>query len=41
MPEELANGCVVLEKEKRLLHRRSGGKWVKTEEETIELINGE
>lgn len=41
IPEELSNGILLLEKEKRNLFRRCGMKWVKVEEEVIELINGE
>ncbi len=35
------NGRVVLEKEKRGVWRRKGEKWVKVEEESMELVNGE
>ena len=41
MPEEMSNGKIILEKEKRSLYKRSGIKWTKVEEEEFELINGE
>ena len=40
MPEELSNGAVILEKEKRILYKNTGAKWVKVEEEVFELVNG-
>lgn len=41
IPEEMSNGSLILEKEKRILYRRLGAKWQKVEEESFELINGE
>lgn len=41
VPLEAMNGRVMLEKEKRGLWVRKGGKWMKIEEEWIELINGD
>jgi hypothetical protein len=41
LPEELSNGAVILEKEKRILYKNTGAKWVKVEEEVFELLNGE
>lgn len=40
MPEE-NYGRLVLEKEKRWLYRQEGAKWVKMEEESMEIVNGE
>jgi len=41
VPEEVLNGSVIVDKEKRTLYRRKGGRWVKVEEERLELVNGE
>jgi len=35
VPEEISNGKVILEKEKRSLYRQEGVKWVKVEEEVL------
>ena len=34
-PEEMSNGKVILEKEKRVLYKQNGLEWVKVEEEVL------
>ena len=41
IPEEMSNGSLILEKEKRILYRKKGGRWVYVEGESFELLNGD